>query len=71
VVAAGVTTTGLPDIEPGDQLYELPPDAVSMVVKPAHTDGDDAVTESVGVGITVRVKVVTLLQPDPLVPVNV
>ena len=61
----------MPDIEPGDQLYDVPPEAVSMVVKPAHTDGEDAVTLSVGVGITVRVKVVVLLQPEPLVPVRV
>ena len=70
VVAVGETVTGLPDNAPGFQVYDVAPDAVSVVELPAQIVVLDAVVVTVGVGLTVMSCVAVEEQPVD-VPVTV
>ena len=54
---------------PYDQLYVVPPDAVSVLVCPLHIVV--GLTVMVGLGFTVTVTVGVLVQPLAFVPVTV
>ena len=71
VVAAGETVTGLPGKDPGIQLYEVAPDAVSVAELPEQMVAVEVETVTVGVGLTVISRVAVPVQPLAAVPVTV
>lgn len=70
VVDVGVTVIDVPVKLPGIQLYVVPPEAVSVVLPPAQNVVLDAVTVTVGDGLTVIVRVAVAVHP-PFEPVTV
>jgi hypothetical protein len=70
VVVAGVTVTVVPDKLPGIQLYVTAPPAVMFVLLPVQIDALVGVTETVGEGLTVIVRVAVPVHA-PVVPVTV
>lgn len=71
VVLAGETVTGLPDNDPGIHEYVVAPVAVSVAEFPEQIVAVDVVTLTVGVGLTVIVRVAVPVQPFAAVPVTV
>lgn len=70
VVADGVTTIGLPVIEPGNQVKLGAPTPKRPTVNPAHTVGLEALMDIAGEGLTVTVIFAVPLQPDPFDPIT-
>ena len=72
VFAVGLTVTGLPLNEPGIQLNDVPvPPAVNVEEAPAQIAAGLAETDTVGLALTVMVRVAVFVQPAELVPVTV
>lgn len=71
VLVVGETVTEFPVSDPGIQVYELAPFAVSVVLLPSQMVLPDAVAVTLGVGLTVIVLVEVLPQPLASVPVTV
>ena len=69
VLTVGFTVIIAPVDPPYDQLYVVPPDAVSVLVCPLHIVV--GLTVMVGFGLTVIDTVWVLVQPEALVPVTV
>ena len=71
VETVGDTTTLDPVIPPGLQVYPLAPVAVSVADVPIQMEGLDAVGLTVGLGSTINVRVLVLVQPKMVSPVSV
>jgi hypothetical protein len=71
VFANGFTTTGLPGIVPGSQLYDDAPDPVSVTGLPAHTVVKSAEALTAGGELTVTVTIALFVHPFTSVPVTV
>ena len=70
-VAVGLTTTFVPVIAPGFQVYELAPVAVSVALLPGHKTVGLLTTVKVGLGFTVISIVFVPIQPPAFLPLSV
>jgi len=71
VVVEGETTMFAPVNDPGIQVYDVPPDAMSVAALPEQIVGLVVVTVMFGAGFTVIVRVAVFVQPFAFVPVTV
>jgi hypothetical protein len=71
VETAGETTTGVPSKAPGFHVYVKAPVALKVAVSPRHIVVLEVAAVKVGVGFTIKVRVVCDEQPVALAPITV
>lgn len=60
-----------PERFPGCHVYVVAPEADSVALPPAQTEGDDELTIRAGEALTVTLRKTDEVQPEALVPVTV
>jgi hypothetical protein len=70
VFTVGDTTILLPVNAPGFHVYVVAPLAVSVALLPIQMLGEVAEAVTVGFGVTLRLTVLVVGQPKPLIPVT-